>query len=319
MPKLYCFLLFSLLSFTAHGQQTRIVSEDVPLFWRAFDAAAAEPDTLKKADILRQLYLENGSAGVRAMMNIRHWEPMKFIHSFQRYPAYWTTVRHLTLQAVGHANELELIFQRYQQLYPAFKTPVLYFVMGYGGTGGTTTEHEILIGTEIAAGDSTVNAAGMHPFLQHYFKINKGIMHLVAHEITHTQQPGGDMEDRRNSNLLGFCLAEGVCDFMAELLLQEELQTPYILYGKQHEKELWLKFTKQLHGKDISNWLYNGAVKGELSDLGYYMGYIICKSFYYHHSDKAEAIRQLLSLPYEDTAGLDHFLRLSRYNGKFYK
>lgn len=122
------------------------------------------------------------------------------------------------------------------------------------------------------------------------------------------------MEDRRRTNLLGFCLAEGMCDFIAELLLQKPLTQPYITYGKQHDREIWALFKTQMHGRDISGWLYNAGSPAAVSDLGYYIGYALCKSYYASATDKQAAVRAILNLPLEDTDALDAFVRQSGYD-----
>ena len=84
------------------------------------------------------------------------------------------------------------------------------------------------------------------------------------------------------------------------------------IYGDVHEKELWEEFKGQMHGKDISNWLYNGnASKDRPADLGYYVGYQICEAYYEKAEDKQKAIRDILKVK-----NGKKFLELSGYNGE---
>ncbi|BAV07966.1 DUF2268 domain-containing putative Zn-dependent protease [Filimonas lacunae] len=317
LKKMLCIIAL-LISSLLYGQQpgSGIYYDDIARFWKAYDSVTVTKDTALQRMIMQRLYLDKGSVGMQKMAGIRNWTAVKFIKSIQAHPAFWQSIRPHTLHIADSAVVVQQLINRYRKLYPAFKKPDIYFIMGFIGTGGTTTQTEVLVGTEIATADSSVNATGLHPLLQGFFKMNKGITPLIAHELTHTQQQGGDMETRRNSNLLGFCIAEGVCDFIAELLLQYPLNTPYIEYGKQHENEVWELFVKEWEGKDVSNWLYNGGDKKEgQADLGYFIGYAICKAYYQQAANKQQALIDMITLNLEDKQALSRFLVTSHYKG----
>ncbi|TDX02325.1 DUF2268 domain-containing putative Zn-dependent protease [Dinghuibacter silviterrae] len=304
------FALFSLLL----RPWPLVSTTDITHFWKAYDSVVTVTDTVAQDSFIQRLYLDQGSAGLKDISAIRHWTAARIRMSIDAHPAFWSSIRGKTLAIPEEAPRIRELMQRYRKLYPSFREPEVYFVIGYLGTGGTTTQTRVLIGSEIASGDSTVDAEGLNPVLQKFYKTNRGIPYLVAHELTHTQQQGGDMEDRRATNLLGFCLAEGMCDFMAERLLEKPLTQPYITYGLQHDRELWTLFKTQMHGRDISGWLYNMGSSVAVSDLGYYMGYAICKSYYERSADKQQALHDILTLPLEDTAFLDDFIRRSGYD-----
>jgi hypothetical protein len=304
-------LKFALLTLLIR-QWAAVSTTDIPHFWNAYDSVVSVTDTTVQDRFIQRLYLDRGSEGLRDMATIRHWTAVKLRRSIDAHPAFWGSIRAKTLGI--KSDNIQGLLDRYATLYPAFRVPVVYFVIGYLGTGGTTTQTRVLVGAELAAADSTVDAGGLNPVLQRFFKNNRGIRYLVAHELTHTQQQGGDMEDRRQTDLLGFCLAEGMCDFMAELLLQKPLTQAYITYGREHDRALWTSFKSQLHGRDISGWLYNGGSNVPMADLGYYMGYAICKSYYDAATDKHKAIADILTLPLEDTAALDDFVKRSGYD-----
>ena len=53
---------------------------------------------------------------------------------------------------------------------------------------------------------------------------------------------------------------------------------------------------KDLYSSDLSKWMYNGGgIKDRPSNLGYTMGYLICKSYYENSNDKKKAIFELLN------------------------
>ena len=89
-----------------------------------------------------------------------------------------------------------------------------------------------------------------------------------------------------------------------------------MVYGKTHEKELWDLFTKEMYGQEIKNWLYNGnnAPNGN-ADLGYYIGYEICKSYYRNSENKELALKEIIELDYTKENVLN-FLKKSKYQEK---
>lgn len=298
---------------TAFGQSVVVQTADVNNFWIAFDSLKAETDLNKHEQIIRRLYFDKATPGLSEFIKLRDWTPHRFIETIAKHPAFWQTVRHKTLEVNNNLTQIRQLFKQYKKIYKNFAPPEIYFVMGYIETGGTTTQKQVLIGTEIAAADSTVNTKGLHHLVQSFIKSNKGAFSIVAHELTHTQQKGGDLGAKRNTNLLGLCLAEGSCEFIAELLLKQHIDRPYMAYGKVHQTELWDKFKREMHQKNTADWLYNGGYKKEGdADLGYYIGYTICKAYYEQARNKKKAIRQIIELEYENTAMLDSFIKKSR-------
>jgi hypothetical protein len=314
MIRVCLLIILSVFYTNTYSQPPHIYTADIARYWQMYDSVQQTNDSALRLNIIQHSYLDRGSPGLREFAAIRKWTPEKFLRSIVSHPGFWASIRSRTQDMENDIAGIDRLLSRYAKLYAQFKMPDIYFIMGYAGTGGTTTQTKVLIGTEIAIADSTTDAKGLNPFLQAYFRNNKGVTHLVAHELTHTQQTGGDMEDHRQTNLLGWCIAEGVCDFIAELLLEHPIEAPYILYGKAHERELWQQFKKEMHTQDATNWLYNGGVKknGD-ADLGYFIGYAICKSYYEQAKDKSQAIKDMIQVDYEHADKLDVFLKRSKY------
>ncbi len=108
---------------------------------------------------------------------------------------------------------------------------------------------------------------------------------------------------------------EGSCDFITELLMKKDVVSPYMTFGKANEHEIWENFKKEMLGQETINWLYNGdnAPNGH-ADLGYFVGYAICKSYYENSKNKKKAIKQIIELDYSPKNVLK-FLKKSKYNG----
>jgi hypothetical protein len=62
-----------------------------------------------------------------------------------------------------------------------------------------------------------------------------------------------------------------------------------------------------------SNWLYNGSMRTTVADLGYFMGYTICKSYYNNSTDKKKAIKDIIELDFKNEDDIERFLSNSKY------
>ena len=295
------------------GQTTKIFTSDIDNFWIAYDSVQTTKDTVKQLQFIQELYLDKATAGLKDFMIARGHSAKRHLQNILKFPKFWTSLRPHTLDIKNHTKEIEQLMQRFKLLYPSFKQPDVYFTIGVLNSGGTTNAEKILIGSEIACSDKTVDASELNSWLQGVFQNNKNVVYLVAHEVVHTQQKLGDSEDDENTNLLGYCLREGACDFIAELLLEKEIASPYMTYGKANEKTLWQEFQNEMSGQEVKNWLYNGS-QVQHADLGYFIGYAICKSYYDNSKNKKKAIKQIIELDYKPKS-VFKFLKKSKYNG----
>lgn len=316
MSKLLLIPLFGLSAIVAACQSSaKIFTTDIDNFWIAYDSVQSTNDSSKQVQFIQTLYLDKASDGLKDFMVSRQHSARRHLKNILKYPKFWVSLRPHTLQIKSYMADMEKIMTRFKVIYPAFKQPSIYFTIGCLNSGGTTSPDKILIGSEIAASDSTVDASELSEWLQEVFKNNINVVSMVAHEAGHTQQKGGDAEDNGNSNLLGYCIQEGACDFIAELLLRKPVVSPYMIYGRAHEKKLWTSFKKEMNGQDTRNWLYNGGdAPGGHADLGYFMGYVICKSYYNRAKDKKQAIKEIIRLDYKKE-NVKSFLARSQYKG----
>jgi len=308
---------FSIAAFTVFGQkEAKVFTSDIDHFWQAYDSVNTTKDTLKQLEFIQTLYLDKASNGLKEFMEAREHSAKRHLDNIIRYPKFWTSVRPHTLNINSHKTEIEKVMLDFKAMYPAFKQPEVYFTIGVLNSGGTTTKDKILIGSEIATANSMVDASELGSWLQEVFKDNKNVVYLVAHEAVHTQQKEtGSGTAKDPPTLLEYCIAEGSCDFIAEVLLKEPIVSPYMTYGKANEHDLWEAFQKEMYGGEYRNWLYNGAdAPGGHADLGYFMGYAICKAYYEKSTDKQKAFKEIIDLDYTKK-DLQKFLETSGYHG----
>lgn len=316
MKRLKIIFILFVCSPTIFGQiKTKIFTSDIENFWIAYDSVKTTTDTTKQKEFIQRLYLDKATSGLKDFIVVREHSAKRHLNNILTKPKFWESLRPHTLQIKSYTTDIENLMLKFKKLYSNFKQPDVFFTIGCLNSGGTTTPDKILIGSEIAAADSTVDASEVGSWLQGVFKLNTNVVYLVAHEVGHTQQKGGDSEDDGNSNLVGYCIREGACDFIAELLLDKPVQSPYMTYGKANEKMLWELFQKDMNGQETKDWLYNGgdAPKGK-ADLGYFIGYAICKSYYQNSRNKTKALKEIIELDHKKESVLK-FLKKSKYNG----
>ena len=293
-----------------------VFTQDVTNFWQAYDSLRATPDTARQRQLVQRLYLDRATPGLRDFAQSQELRARSYVRVVGRYPRFWPSVRPATLAVNASVPQITRVLRRFRELYPAYKPVEIFFTIGALTSGGTVRGQRVLIGTEIAAATPETDASELGPWLQRVFKAHQnGVVELVAHEAVHTQQPDGDAELDGKTDLLGYCLQEGAADFVAELLLAQPYTTPYLAYGRQHERALWQELKPLLSSSDASQWLYNGdqaQAQHRPADLGYFMGYAICRAYYQRARDKRRALADIIELRHDKTAPHE-FLARSGY------
>jgi len=306
----FAFLISFIFSF---GQNRgTIFTSDIENFWAAYDSVKSTSDSIKQIKFIQTLYLDKATEGLKDFIKLREHSAKRHLLNIFRYPKFWVSLRPKTLEIQNHISDIEKVISNFKNQYPDFKEPEIYFTIGILNSGGTTSTDKVLIGSEIACSDKTVDATELKQWLQDVFELNAPVVSLVAHELGHTQQK--DLDRNVKSNLLGYSIREGACDFLAELIYQPVL-SPYMTYGNANEKELWTAFQQEMYGQEVKNWLYNGsqAPNGN-ADLGYFIGYKICKSYYDNSKNKKKALEEIITLKY-DKESVEEFLKNSKYKG----
>lgn len=304
-------LCFLICSATAHGQsEQKVFTSDVDNFWTAFDSVQTIHEQDRQIQAMQSVYIDRGTNGLREFMKLRNFDAATLVESIHKYPGFWTSIRPNTLTIRQSEPLIESYIQKFKTLYPELREANIYFTITAIRAAGTTQDSLVLIGSEIALGDKTTDVSEFpdRRLANFFHSQNTGnIIPVVIHEYVHTQQkPEGKI-------LLAEAIYEGACDFITELILGRPLENSYLVYGRKNETALKQQFKKDMFSEDLSHWLYNGATSKTMGDLGYFMGYSICKSFYRHAQDKSAAIKAIIQLNYVDQAEVTGFLRESGY------
>ncbi|HET6256529.1 MAG TPA: Ig-like domain-containing protein [Puia sp.] len=296
----------------SESRDRRVFTSDIDHFWIAYDSAMTTADSVQQLHYIETLYVDKGTPGLKAFMEVRSYSAAGWVSLLRKYPKFWKSIRPNTLSVKSFTPAIEASIRRFKKLYPSLSNAKMYFTVGGLRSGGTTKDSMILIGTEIATGGPETDVSEFRTkWLAGVFQNQRidNIVPLNIHEFVHTQQHEGEIDD-----LLGVSLQEGSADFITELVMGKPRETNYIIYGRAHEPELKKNFTAEMFsGATIGRWLYNGDNAKDMADLGYFMGYAICASYYRQATDKQQAISDIIQLDYSDTAATEKFLKRSGY------
>lgn len=285
-----------------------ITTADIDHFWAAYDALKYTEDSV---ETLQKLYIDKATPAFKKFLAPRHFSAAQYVDWLKGAPDFWRTVRPLTLAVKDQRAAIDKLYRKMAELYPDFQAPDICFAISPIGTGGTTDKGLILIGTEIAAvNPDKVDIAQVGGFMHTVFQNSSGdVIATIAHELVHTQQPGGD---NQNESLLSQAITEGAADFIAVLLGHPSMDKTRFKYGQRHERALWAEFYRDVQadkGFDQTDWFYDYHSKRP-ADLGYYLGYEIVKAYYDRQTDKKQAIKVIITI--EDAKA---FLAKSGYSG----
>ncbi len=310
-------ILFTLLGYVclviplSAQNPSKVFTSDIDNFWIAYDSIQKTNDFTQKIKFINELYISKGTKGLKAFMKSRNYTDSLWVQKIQELPKFWESIRKNTLKVQAKIPEMEKAIANFGKLYPNLKEAEMYFTIGGLRSGGTTWNNMVLIGSEIATGDSTIDISDFkNDWLKNVFKAQSfdNIVFLNIHEYVHTQQ-----KNFRKISVLSACIREGSCDFITELVMERPLQTNYLFFGKQHADSIKAEFKKMMYSNHYLEWLYNGGQKADKSDLGYYVGYEICKSYYTHASNKTQAVKDIIELNYRSERAVDLFLEKSGF------
>lgn len=289
----------------------QILTEDIDNFWTAYDALKSSKDSIAT---FQSMYIDKATSEFKKFIELRGFFTEEYVALVNNKPKFLKSLRPLLESIKNKRGEIDNIYTKMAELYPNFKAPNICFAISPTRTGGTTDKGLILIGAEIAAVDpEIVDLSEITGFLKNVFESKSGnVIHLVAHELIHTQQLLGDNE---NESLLSQAITEGAADFIGTILMGEQTMNSAIFnYGEAIEKELWNEFyndVKDNKGFSDTDWFYNYN-SNRPADLGYYVGYKICENYYNHANNKKQAIKEILEM--QDA---NDFLEKSKYKMKF--
>lgn len=280
------FAALFVFSLSVSGQAARptpvIRTDDVPRFFRIYDAAKGHPS----ASALQRDYIEAGSPGLHDFVPNRIVSGENLAASISQNPDAYERAREC-LRSLPSANtRIQGALRKLRRLYPSAKLAPVTFVIGAGNSGGTSGPSGVTIGLEIACSAD---------WLQN--DLSDRLFFLVMHEYGHVQQPAELNDEAVPTTVLRQSLIEGVAELVAKLTTGEVSNAHLIRWTAGREREIGEAFLRDTDSHNLSAWLYHGqGTVREPGDLGYWAGYSIARSYYDRAHDKRAAITALLEL-----------------------
>jgi hypothetical protein len=247
------------------------------------------------------MYIDKGTSGLDGIMRARRYSAAEYVYAINNYPKFWTSVRSNTLKANQFSKQIRKGVRKLKKIYPDLKPVNIYFEIGILRTGGTTIDKMLLIGSEVALTNKSVITTefdNRYPHLRNYFNLSpiNDVVFLNVHEYIHTQQ-----KETIGNSLLAQTLMEGVAEYLAEIALNQKSPNPQIKFGYENEAKIKLEFEKEMFSPNIYNWIMNDANNPfGMRDLGYFVGYAICKKYYDQATDKSRAVKEMIELDYNN-------------------
>jgi hypothetical protein len=284
-------------------ETAKIVTSDIDLFWKAYDKAKPENNLY----VYRDEYLRKGSVGLKEFTRLRIGSSCNLVDSIEARPKYYAALRGLSLKIASYDNQIRAAFRKLKEIYPPAVFPDVYFVIGRMTSAGTLSDKGLFIGVDMFGRNPDAPLDELDSWHKAVVAPAERLPYIVAHELIHYEQ-----KYSQDDSLLAKAINEGVADFVGELISGRNTNPHLHAYGDPIEKQLWLEFKRDMLGKDVNGWLYQGdQAKDKPADLGYYIGYKIAESYYKNSSDKKQAVKDILEIK-----DFQKFLADSRYEEK---
>ena len=273
-------------------EKAAIITSDIHHFWEAYDLVAT--DTSNAASIYKKYYFDKASDGMQDYMGLKVASIDRFTKHIQSHPKLYTSIRENTLKVDIYKKKIQTSFKNLKAIYPDAKFPDVYFVIGAFTSGGTISSAGLLIGTNQMSDGEDINTEELDFRAKLLMNKSKYIPNIVAHELIHFQQD----YMKRDTITLGYAIKEGMADFIGELISGGTANEKIFEWARGKEQQIWADFKKDMYFNRSKNWIanYSTASKDSYPDLGYWIGYEICKSYYENTKDKQQAIYDMLHI-----------------------
>jgi hypothetical protein len=273
----------------ARATEPEIRTDDVTRFYALYEATGGHP-TASQLDG----YLADGSSSLKEFAKLRRVTGARIAAKMAADPALYENARDCLALLPDVTRRLRASMRTLARLYPPARFPPVAIVVGRGRPVGITNPSGVTIGLEaLCAADF------MDPDPEDRF------VHVVAHEYAHIQQSAAQQAlepGQPGATVLRMSLMEGAAEFVAELTSGGVGNAGHAQWTRGREAEIESRFARDMHGTDLSPWMYNYGESADGSyDLGYWVGYRIVKAYYRQAKAKRAALARILAMDDPET------------------
>lgn len=287
--------------------KAQLLTSDIHNFWKAYDAV--KQDSSKEVTLYKTMYFDKASVGLKDYFQSRIFTAEAFVANQKRKRKFYAAIRANTLMVDAFKGQMKNSFVQLKEMYPEALFPNVYFVIGRWNSAGTVSSNGLLIGTDMLSKSDAVPLDELSLWERNNYKSIENLPYIVAHELIHYEQNsmGND------TTTLSACIREGMADFIGELISGKNSNPRLHDFAKGKEKKIWAEFEKEMYMNRSKNWIANSGQEttDRPADLGYWMGYQICKAYYEELNNPQQAIYDMLHIK-----DYKAFLMKSRYAEK---
>ena len=294
--------------YTANPKAVKVIDKDVTNFWKAYDLAQKNP--AKAENIYSAQYINNGTMALQFYYLNKIATVHNFVYMHHLKKKYYASIRANTLKSAQFKSLYQQSFINLKKIYPTAIFPPIYFVIGKLNSAGTVSSDGLILAIDQACMSPTADTSELSTWEKHNISTFKNLPYTVAHELIHYEQDGMASD----TTLLAAALKEGMADFIGELISGKSANERLLFFAKGKEKFIWTDFKKEMYLNRAYNWIANSEQEtaDKPADLGYWVGYQICKAYYEQAKDKKKAIYEMLHLQ-----DYKKFLEQSKLDEKF--
>ncbi|RBQ07820.1 TPR end-of-group domain-containing protein [Pedobacter miscanthi] len=272
--------------------KARLITSDIHRFWDAYDRA--QKYTANRLNIYRKYYIQPGTPGLQDYFTYKIFELKYFVMGHDKRPNFYAAIRKNTYAVEQQKPQMMASFIKLKEVYSKATFPDVYFIIGDFSSGGTSSDNGLLIGLDQGVRTPDIPTNELNLWQRNNFNNLVDLPHLIAHELIHFNQNGM----ARDTTLLRSVLIEGMADFLGELISGKTVNERLHIWAKGKEKKIWTDFKKEMYLNRAKNWIANSDQEAadKPADLGYWVGYQICKSYYDQATDKKQAVADMLNI-----------------------
>ena len=280
----FAMLLACALAQAGTVQGPEIRTDDVTRFYALYDATDGKPSV----EQIERDYLSKGTQSLSEFARLRRVTAQSIADRLASDPSMYSNAKACLAELPAVEKRLAASFDKLAALYPEARYPPVAIVVGRGRPVGITHRAGVTIGLE-----ALCSADFMNPDVQDRF------VHVIAHEYAHIQQtaPTDFEPGDPNATVLRVSLAEGVAEFVAELISGNVGNARHAVWTRGKEAQIESAFVRDMDSTDLSGWLFDyRSGSDEPYDLGYWVGYRIAKAYYLQSEDRKAALRDIIEL-----------------------
>ncbi len=280
-------------TYSTNPLKAKFFDTDVRNFWAAYDVVLR--DSIHASELYKKLYIDKGTNALQDYyVNKMGGNMIGFVYTHNKKKRFYASIRSNTLKTMNYNSQYQQCFVALKKLYPAALFPDVYFLIGKLNSAGTTTSNGLMLAVDQLCKTSTTDTSELESWEKHYLSPFSNLVPTVAHELIHFQQNGMAAD----TTLLKEAILEGMADFLGELISGKSSNERLKIFTKGKEKTIWADFKKEMFLDRKQNWIANGdqETADKPADLGYWVGYRICKAYYNNAADKKKAVHDMLNI-----------------------